>query len=119
MIGSALEQHRVGVQGSRFPWDRHGGGERRWPIPLGVKFPSCSSFSRNGPEGVGGPLFPGTPTPPSFWVGGAVEGSGLSPGPGKTPIVRGHRVLGMLTYTCVPAVSTVAHATHVIGLVLP
>lgn len=62
-------------------------------------------------------MFPGTLTA-QLLGGGAVEGSGLSPGPGKTPIVRGCRVLGMLTYTCVPDVSTVAHAMYVMGLVL-
>ena len=75
---------------------------RRRPVPLGGEFPSRSSFSRNGPEGVGGPLFPGTPAPlslPSCWVGGAVEGSRLNPGPGKTSErVRGPRNAGSLIW---------------------
>lgn len=103
-----LEQHG-GV--SRLPWGRSqgGGGLSYWEV-----FPSGSSFSRNRPEGVGGPLFPGMPASPalpSFWVGGAVEGSGLSPSPGKTP-VRKRRVLGTPAHTCVPGVHTAAHATH-------
>lgn len=87
----------------------------RRPVPLGGEFPSGSSFSRNGPEGVGGPLFPGTPAPPalpSCWVGGAVEGSRLSPGPGKTS-VRGCGVPGMLAHTYGPGICIAVHATYV------
>lgn len=96
---------------------RGAGAGGQWPVPLGVKFPSGSSFSRNGPEGLGAHCSLARQQS-QLLGGGAVEGSGLSPGPGKTPIVRGCRVLGMLTYTCVPGVSTVAHAIHVMGLVL-
>jgi hypothetical protein len=94
---------------------RWGAGEGgRWPVPLGGQLPSRSSFSRDGPEGVGGPLFPGTlapPSPPQLWVGEGTGGSELSPGPGRTPVREGAE-FQECWFTRVYPVCTQLHVSH-------